>query len=462
MRNPVLFILMAAIHSACAVPVPPNCAPYQRPAPEHRTFRSASVDRCIEATAKRIADPELRKMFVACFPNTLDTTVKGEGYVITGDIDAMWQRDSAAQVWPYLRFVKDDPALAELIRAVLRRQFAAIRRDPYANAFYADEGREGEWRSDATEMKKGVHERKWEIDSLCYPLRLAHGYWKASGDGKFFDEAWRATVRTIVATFREQQRRHGQETSYRFQRKAANPTDSLGNGGCGAPVKPVGLIASGFRPSDDACTLPFLVPSNFFAADVLRKAAEILRKVNGDEKLARDCTALADEITAALAKHAVVDTPKFGKVYAYEVDGFGGRILMDDANVPSLLALPYLTEMSAQDAVYRNTRRMILSPANPYYFAGTALKGVGSPHTGFDRVWPMSVIMRAFTSDDPREVRACLKMLRDTSGGTGFLHESVNDCNPRDFTRSWFAWANTLFGELVLESVEKGYLGGAE
>ena len=430
-----------------------------RPPVAERSFRSAAVDAKVEEVAAKIKDPELRKMFVACFPCTLDTTVRGDGFVITGDIDAMWLRDSAAQVWPYLRFANEDAQLKAFIRRLIVRQFEALNRDPYANAFYNTPEKVSEWKSDQTDMKPGLHERKYEIDSLCYPVRLAHGYWKATDDVSIFDATWVSTVKTVLATFREQQRKGGQRTAYKFQRRAENPTDSLGNHGYGAPVKPVGLIASAFRPSDDATTLPFLVPSNFFAVDILRKAAEILESVNKDAALAADCRALADEVAAALEKYAKVETKEWGVVYAFEVDGFGGRLLMDDANAPSLLSLPYLCGVDRQDPVYVNTRRMILSPeGNPYYFKGKALSGIGSPHTGLDQVWPMSVIMQILTDADDAEIAAALKMLVKTTGGTGFMHESVDKDDPSKFSRSWFAWANTLFGEVVLELVESNRL----
>ena len=429
-----------------------------RPAPEKRGFRSAAVDAKIAEISAKITDPALRSVFETCFPNTLDTTVKGKGYVITGDIDAMWLRDSAAQVWPYLAFVKRDAPLKEFIRDLLLRQFAAIRLDPYANAFYNSPDKESEWKSDHTAMKPGLHERKYEIDSLCYPLRLAYGYWKASDDATPFDAKWVETVRTIVKTFRDQQRKGGQRTPYRFTRDTSTPNDTLPNGGYGNPVKPVGLIASGFRPSDDACIFPFLVPSNFFAVDVLRTAAEILRAVNGEKALAAECEALAAEVSAALDKYAKFDVPGFGTVYAFEVDGFGGRVLMDDANAPSLLSLPYLCGIDRHDPTYVNTRRMILSDANPYFFKGKAAEGIGSPHTGLDNIWHMSIIMRILTSEDDEEIRAAMRMLLTTTAGTGFMHESFNKDNPAEFSRSWFAWANTLFGEVILELVENGKL----
>ena len=428
-----------------------------RPPESVRTFRSEAVDAKIASVAAKIKNKTVRDMFEACYPNTLDTTVKGDGYVITGDIDAMWLRDSAAQVWPYLRHVGEDAKLKELVRKLILRQFANMRLDPYANAFYADEEKEGEWKDDMTDMKPGLHERKYEIDSLCYPIRLAHGYWKASGDTTVFSGEWENTLRIVLRTFREQQRKGGQETSYRFQRLTKTPVDTLGNGGRGSPVRPVGLIASAFRPSDDATILPFLVPSNFFAVDVLRKSSEILKATGGSAALVKECDALADEVHDALMKHAVVDTEKWGRVYAFEVDGYGGRILMDDANAPSLLSLPYLCGIDRHDPVYVNTRRMILSPeGNPYCFRGKALEGIGSPHTGLGKVWPMSLIMRILTSEDDDEIRAAMKMLVGTTAGTGFMHESVNADDPADFTRSWFAWANTLFGEVVLELVERG------
>lgn len=430
-----------------------------RPEPSARTFTSAAVEAAIEETSKRIKDPRLREMFEATYPNTLDTTVKGDGYIITGDIDAMWLRDSAAQVWPYLKHLKDDPGLASLVRGIILKQFAAIRLDPYANAFYMDESKDSEWESDLTDMRPGVHERKWEVDSLCYPLRLAYGYWETTGDGSIFGKEWEDTLRKIVAAFREQQRRDGLKTSYKFQRNTLHPLDSLENYGYGPPARPVGLVASAFRPSDDAVKLPFNVPSNFFAADVLAKAGEICRAEGCDEELAAECESLSYEISAALREYAIVKTKKWGKVYAYEVDGFGGAILMDDANAPSLLSLPYLCGVDRNDPVYVNTRKMILSPdGNPYFFKGKAISGIGSPHTGYGKVWPMSLIMRILTSVDDKEKLSALKMLADTTGGTLFMHEGIDADDPSVFTRPWFAWANTLFGEAVMEMARQGLL----
>ena len=232
--------------------------------------------------------------------------------------------------------------------------------------------------------------------------------------------------------------------------------DTLNNDGLGAPVKPVGLIVSAFRPSDDATTLQFLVPSNFFAVSSLRKAAEILSAVNGRQDLADQCAGLAQEVENALKKYATYDHPKYGMIYAFEVDGFGNHILMDDANVPSLLAMPYLGDVDVNDSIYQNTRRFVWSEDNPYFFKGKAGEGIGGPHIGYDMIWPMSIMMKAFTSRDDREIKACVKMLMSTDAGTGFIHESFYKDDPAKFTRAWFAWQNTLFGELILKLVNEG------
>ena len=432
-----------------------------RPAPEKRCFSSEAVERTIAELSSKLPNPKLAWMFSNCFPNTIDTTVEydeqaGDTFVITGDIHAMWLRDSGAQVWPYLRLAGEDEHLRKMLAGVLMRQFRCIAIDPYANAF--NKGPSGsKWESDITQMNPWLHERKWEVDSPCYVLRLAHGYWKATGDTSVFGDEWLEAVRAILRTFREQQRYDGQGP-YSFMRRTPRGKDTKSWGGFGAPVKPCGLICSSFRPPDDATVLEFLIPSNFFAVSTLRKAAEILEGPCKQGKLARECRTLADEVAGALEEYAVVEHPKYGKIYAYEVDGFGSAILMDDANVPSLLAMPYLGCVSANDPVWQNTRRFVLSTDNPCYFEGTALKGVGGPHVGLGWVWPMSIIMQAFTSSDDAEIRDCIRTLLSTDAGTGFMHEAVWKDDPAKFTRSWFAWANTLFGELILDLYQNGKL----
>jgi hypothetical protein len=374
--------------------------------------------------------------------------------VITGDFDAMWLRDSTAQVWPYLPLMKEDPQLQQLVAGVINRHCRCILKDPYANAFYKDESKVSDWKSDLTQMKPGVHERKWEVDSLCYPIRLAYHYWKTTGDATPLDDTWRQAVLLTLQTFREQQRKTG-KGPYRFQRRTETQSDTVAGKGYGNPAKPVGLIFSIFRPSDDATIFPFLVPANFFAVISLRQAAEALEQIHHDTEAAAKCHALADEVEQALRQYAVVRHEKLGEVYAYEVDAFGNYYCIDDGNVPSLLSLPYLGAVAPTDPVYANTRRFVLSEANPYYCVGKLADGPGGPHVGMDMIWPLGLIVQGLTSTDPAEIRKCLLTLQKTHAGTGFMHEAFHKDDPGKFTRSWFAWANTIFGELVLKTFKE-------
>jgi uncharacterized protein len=438
----------------------------RRPLPRDRNFRSNEVERYIESICRTIPDPVLRTLFANCFPNTLDTTVqpgtfegKPDTIVLTGDIAAMWLRDSSAQVWPYLPLALKDRSLRELLEGVIRRQVRCLLIDPYANCFMADlsaPALEGS-RKDHTVMKQGVGERKYELDSLCYPIRLAHGYWKNTGDTAPFDAAWKLAMQTVLKTMRVEQRKDG-PGPYRFQRAALNPTDSLVNG-VGNPLRPIGLIASAFRPSDDACILPFLVPANLFAVTSLRQLATMSNSILQDAQMANEASNLANEVEAALRKHAIMPTSE-GTVWAYEIDGYGNSVLMDDANAPSLLSLPYL-DSSPDPELYARTRSYVWSEQNPWFFRGRAGEGIGGPHIGPDSVWPMSQIMYALTSDSNAQIKTMVQMLKSCAAATGFIHESYNRNNSAVFTRSWFAWANTLFGELIAKTAKHnpGLLG---
>jgi hypothetical protein len=426
-----------------------------------RKFKSPAVEKTIERVRSTIGNRELGWMFENCFPNTLDTTVdfqvvdgRPDTYVITGDIDAMWLRDSTAQVWPYLPLLKEDPQLQQLVAGVINRHCRCILKDPYANAFYKDESQVSSWKSDLTQMKPGVHERKWEVDSLCYPIRLAYHYWKTTGDAAPLDDTWRQAVLLTLKTFQEQQRKNG-KGPYRFQRRTETQSDTVAGRGYGNPAKPVGLIFSIFRPSDDATIFPFLVPANFFAVVSLRQAAEALEQIHHDADAAAKCRALADEVEHALRQYAVVRHERLGEVYAYEVDAFGDFYCIDDGNVPSLLSLPYLGAVAPTDPVYANTRHLVLSDANPYFCVGKAAAGPGGPHVGMDMIWPLGLIVQGLTSTDPAEIRKCLLTLQKTHAGTGFMHEAFHKDDPGKFTRSWFAWANTIFGELVLKTFKE-------
>lgn len=438
-----------------------------RPSARTRLFTSDAVELKIQEVKAQLTNPKIAWMFENCYPNTLDTTVhfdedgnngRGDTFVYTGDIAAMWLRDSGAQVWPYVRYAAVDPKVAKMIAGTVIRQFQLICIDPYANAF--NDGPTGDGnRDDITGARpnKNVFERKWEIDSHCYPIRLAYAYWKTTGDVSVFGDEWIDAIKLTLEVFREQQRKkeHG---DYIFLRKTDRQLDTKCYVGRGNPVNPCGLIASSFRPSDDATTFEFLVPSNFFAVVSLRQASEILSAVNNKVKLSKECAQLADEVEKALKKHAVVKHPKFGKIYAYEVDGFGNAFMMDDANIPSLLSLPYLGAIDPKDPIYKNTRKFVLSEWNPYFHKGKSGEGIGSPHIGVEMIWPMSIMMRAFTAKSDKEVKKCVEMLMNTDADTGFIHESFHKDDAEEFTREWFAWQNSLFGELIVYLIDNGKL----
>ena len=426
-----------------------------------RKFKSASIEAAIKKVKSSIHNKELAWLFENCFPNTLDTTVdfqmidgKPDTYVITGDIDAMWLRDSSAQVYPYLHFIKEDKPLQQLIAGVINRQTRCILKDPYANAFYKEDTKVGEWKSDLTDMKPGVHERKWEVDSLCYPIRLAHEYWKTSGDITPFDSTWHDAVKLTLQTFREQQRKTGRGP-YHFMRRTEWQTDTVPGKGYGNPARPVGLIYSIFRPSDDATIFPFLIPSNFFAMVSMRQAAEMVEQISQDSSLAAECRALADEVEKALHEHAVVNHPTGGKVYAFEVDAFGNYYCTDDGNIPNLLSLPYLGAVKSDDVVYQSTRKFLLSSDNPYYCVGKAASGQGGPHVGMDMIWPLGLVIQGLTATDDKEIKECIDTLCRNHAGTGFMHEAFHKDDAMNFTRPWFAWANTIFGELIWKTYQE-------
>ena len=435
---------------------------WERPEPADRSARSDAIERRIVAAAARIADPELRRLLEGTLPNTLDTTVIAGGpderpdtFIVTGDIDAMWLRDSTAQVWPYLRSVVDDPGLDRLVRGVIHRQSDQILLDPYANAFLAG-GQPSEWAGDETDMRPGIHERKWEPDSLLAFCRLSAGYWNITRSVRPFDHEWRGALELVLRTLRTEQRLDG-TSPYRFHRPDGDPTDIVANDGLGAPTRPNGMIHGAFRPSDDASDLPLNVPINLALAAALDAMAPLAAALEEPSRVT-DARALAAEIRAGVARDGTVrDGPD--SIWAYEVDGLGGRVLMDDANAPSLLSLPYFGGCDATDPTYIATRRWVLSPANPWMFQGGVGEGVGSPHTGPRRVWPIAVAMRGLTATSTEERLAAIRLLGASHGGTYLAHESFDPDDPSVFTRPWFAWANSVVGELLERAALDGLLG---
>lgn len=431
------------------------------------------MDTAIQELATRIANPELACIFSNTLPNCLDTTilryVPADGgddedtFVVTGDIPAMWIRDSMNQVLPYMRFAKQDPKLQSLLRGVLRRQTKQLQTDVFANAHCETPGH-SPWTKDHTTMDPEVFERKYELDSLCAFFKLGAEYWKSTSDPSPFGSSWVKVVELVAATMRSMQSSTAEDQSgYSFQRcTSCEPTDTLFHGH-GFPGNRVGLIRSMFRPSDDATQLPFLVPANAMAVVELRRTAALLLEPGvsntsaGTDVLALELEKIASEVDAALRREAVVVHRRTGQaVYSFEVDGYGNSLHIDDGNVPSLLSLPYLGYTLNSDETYAATRKLVLNAStNPFYFEGTAGRGVGSPHTGLGRIWPMSIIMQAMTSDSDDEILSCLNILTSTTASRWLMHESFDQNNATQFSRLWFSWANSLFGELILRLAEQ-------
>lgn len=420
-----------------------------------------SVEQLLLVAEERLAHrPKLLEMFKLCYPNTLKTTTKlldnGMTFVFTGDIPAMWLRDSSAQVKHYIPLAKADVELQCVIAGLIANQMRCILMDPYANAFN-EEANNKRWEEDLTELNPWVWERKYELDSLCYPLELSYLYWKATGYTHVFDYNYECAVRSIIRLLRTEQR-HMEALNYRFTRLTGPKTDTLTNEGMGMPVSYTGMTWSGFRPSDDACKFGYLIPANMFAVVVLGYVREIAIEVLHDEYLARMAEELREEIDYGIQTYGIVHHPVYGKMYAYETDGMGNYNLMDDANVPSLLSIPYLGYTDKEDPIYLNTRRFVLSQDNPYFYKGTCAEGVGSPHTPANYIWPISLTMQALTSNDKDEILHIVELLQATDAGTGYMHEGFDANDPNHYTRSWFAWANSLFGDLISRLLHKGIL----
>jgi meiotically up-regulated gene 157 (Mug157) protein len=401
--------------------------------------------------------PDLAPLARQCFLNTIQTTVKqlqdDSYFVITGDIPAMWLRDSAAQVRHYLRFAKADPALSNIIGGVVRQQVKFVNLDPYANAF--NESANGMGHQDDTELHPHVWERKYEVDSLCAPLYLSYEYWKTTGNTDVFDNNYLEMLGNVIRIFTIEQQHEA--SSYYFQRHDCAKTDTLVNKGKGRPVNATGMTWSGFRPSDDCCKFGYLIPANMMAVVALGYGEEICREVFMNEEYAEQCRVLKDEIKDGIDDYGIVKHPVYGEIYAYETDGYGNYNIMDDANSPSLLAMPYLHYCDLSDIRYQNTRSFVLSEDNPYYHSGTHASGVGSPHTPEGMIWHIGIVMRALTSNNDEEIKACLGMLARTHAGTNFMHEAFDPNDPANYTRSWFAWANSLFADLLLVLMERDF-----
>lgn len=406
-----------------------------------------------EVVAKTAQDnPKWGEVFKKCFLNTLETTVKinddGTVFVLTGDIPAMWLRDSTAQVRPYLLLAAMDQQIADIIAGLVEQQFRYIIHDPYANAFNRTADGSGH-QDDHTDMTPMIWERKYEIDSLCFPIQLAYLLYKNTGRTDHFNATFVDGVTAIVNLWIVEQ--DHTQSPYTFVRDTDREEDTLINEGRGSQVAVTGMTWSGFRPSDDRCEYHYLVPSNMFAVVVLDYLVELADVAKLPSELVEKIQTLRSEIQAGIEAHAIVEDKAGNQVFAYEVDGLGNYSLTDDPNVPSLLSLPYLGYCSEDDPVYQATRRLIFSHENPYYYEGTYASGLGSSHTWDQYIWPIALSMEGLTTSDRAKKRQLLDTLVNTDGGTYLMHESFDVNDPTKYTREWFSWANMMFCELVLD-----------
>ncbi|OAX85154.1 hypothetical protein ACJ72_00456 [Emergomyces africanus] len=462
--------------------------PFQRPAEACRTFSSPLVEQVISEVTSRMVDKDLAQIFRNAFPNTLDTTVRWhvngtekknslqgqawegpQSFIVTGDINAEWLRDSTNQLSQYQRLAKKDPKIKTLILGAINTQVEYVLQSPYCNAFQPPPP--SCLKPIPSTQKDTVHpaydksvvfECKYELDSLAHFLALSNRFYAETKSTEFISHKWYRAVQAVLRVIQEQSEptfaEDGQydRNEYTFYRWTDVGTETLNLGGIGNPLNSgTGLVRSAFRPSDDATTFGYFIPANAQMAVELNRTAETIKAAGGRPKLIEELMNRAAIIEHGIRNHGIVGNGNFGDVYAFEVDGYGSRLLMDDANMPSLLALPLLGFVDRNDQIYKNTRKMILSKAgNPYYLSGPAFHGIGGPHIGVKNAWPMSVLVRARTSDDDDEIMESINMVRNVSL-LGLIHETINVNNVSDYTRSWFAWANSVFAETILDIAER-------
>ena len=399
--------------------------------------------------------PDIKKIFEKAINNTFTTTMKeserGDVFVITGDIEAMWLRDSSGQIRPL--FYVDSKEADELIRKVLKRQIFCLDKDLYANAFNQSASGRSWSDKDITDFDSPwVWERKYELDSLCYVMEVAYMYYEKTRDKTIFDEKFLEVLEKILDLIELEQ--NHENSTYEFERPDPwAPSDSLRNGKRGTEVGFTGMSWTGFRPSDDSCLYQYLIPSNAFATVVLKRLAKVLRHAEIRLDLCEKMYDLACEIDQAIREYGIIEDEDFGKIYAYETDGLGSHNLMDDANIPSLLSLPYLGYVDKKDPIYKNTRAFILSDKNKNYFEGKAAKGIGSDHTPKDYIWHLALAMELMTADSREDMDRILAYFEKTHAGKYLMHEGFDKDDPSKYTRDRFSWANSIFVEAVLRYI---------
>lgn len=456
--------------------------PFQRPPVQCRTFKSTAVEKVILDMKNKMADSDLFRLFENAYPNTLDTTILWHQkdsetpltFITTGDIHAEWLRDSARQLSVYQDLVNEDINLKSLIKGAIYQQAKYIIISPYCNAFHPPPQANIDKRPSAIDDVyplpnwEHVFECKWELDSLASFLTLTNDYIENSKDLSILKNSeWKLAIQIILKVIkREMSPTYDEDGNlnpfyYTFQRETKIGTETLPLSGSGNPVNfGTGLIRSAFRPSDDATIYQLFIPANAQMAVELERLSKVIisNQMSDIVNAANKMHEIAQGIKNGIEQHAIVDHKIFGKVYAYEVDGFGSVNFMDDANIPSLLSLPDMGFGSINDEIYQNTRKMVLSKqGNPYYFQGKYLSGIGGPHVGLLHIWPMSLLVQIRTSNDDDEILELLEKIKTTTGGLGLMHEGINlnSKNGEYFTRSWFSWCNSEFAKTILDLAKR-------
>lgn len=493
-RYGTAIVLTLALTQARSTPYSkgPLELPFQRPSKYCRTFESTLVEQVIQHMNDKLLDKDLARLFENAFPNTLDTTVrwhvdetakhkfsknswedaawKGpQSFIVTGDINAEWLRDSTNQLAQYQLLAKKDKSIHKLILGAINTQAEYVIGSPYCNAFQPPppSGLSPTFQGDGDNVhpiyeESFVFECKYELDSLAHFLSLSNQFHNHTGSTEFLNSRWLLALDTLLNVLTEQSKSTFNEKTgsyqgneYTFQRQTNIGTETLGLSGIGNPLNyGTGLVRSAFRPSDDTTILGFLIPANAMISVELKRTARIL-KAAGKKNIAQQVHEWGDTIEKGVWEHGVVMHKKHGEVFAFEVDGYGSHILMDDANLPSLLALPLLGFTDTKNQIYQNTRKMILEKSgNPYYLTGDEFSGIGGPHVGLKNAWPMSVLVQAMTSDDDQEITNCLNAVKNVSRN-GLIHESVNVDYAQTYTRSWFAWANSVFSQTILDLAQR-------
>lgn len=387
-----------------------------------------------------------RHAIVDTISNTVTVKENGEIFVATGDIPAMWLRDSTFQVLPYLELVDDIPSIKQLIHGVIKQQLSFLLHDPYANAFNIEEN-DRHYSNDRSNIPISslVWERKFEIDSLCAPFFLAYRLYQTGYQKHINKDFWKS-AELVIDTFITEQRH--EQSEYRFQRSDCPSSDTLQNNGKGTPIHYTGMVWSGFRPSDDACHYGYFIPGNCFILVILDQLLALLID-NKQEKLKEKIIQLKSEIFEGINRYGLITDQSGSLYYAYEVDGLGNQLFMDDANVPSLLSLPFLGYCKDNDPIYLNTRKKCLSVQNLYYYSGSYLTGIGSPHTPPQYVWPISIAMEGLTTADIAMIKEKIIKIANTDDQTNQCHEGIDVNDPKNYTREWFSWSNMTYCQLV-------------